>query len=568
MLSEEEKAEARRLYQQKRAPSAGGQTAGGLTDEEREEARQLLQAKQFSEAEEQATAPTEPGLEERRRMVGEGQTLQVGVPFTDKRLDTGVPLPQGATEFLAGMGRRAQEIVSLGTNMGDKTANELLDDSGYATAGGVGADILAMSVAGAAAAGTRAAGAVNAVTNPSNLAKAVGGGAAYGAATTDDRLSGAVAGGIGGGIGQGVTAGLAKAVRPAIRPEARKLVEDGVDLTPGQLMGGRAQVLEDKAMSAPLMGESIAGARERSLASYNRKVVNDALAEIGEKVDARIPVGRDSIQAAQDKVSSRYSQTLEDMDVTLDDLFNDTVEEIGKEVTARFPKGQRKAFEFEVEEILRAVQANDGVLPGPEFKRVDSSLRQVYKKMLRSDDSKKVRLGEKLRELHDSLLALGKRQHPERAGELANLDRAYAKLSVVENAAGYDGAASNDGVFTPSMLWRAAKKQTGRKALAGGRGYGQRETEAARDILGQKVPDSGTAGRLLPWAIGAGATYADPTVALGLGAGAAAYTSPAQRAIRAMLMNRPQGAQATRGALEQVAPYLGRAGTAAGINSR
>jgi hypothetical protein len=549
----------------------GGEAPGKADVEETVDAdtESAILAEWRGRQEKSAPEPTderEARLAQRREAAGAGQTLQLGIPWTQHRLDTGLPLPQGATEFLAGMGRRTNEIVTLGMDGGDETANELLDDSGYATAGGVAADVLALGAGGTAAGGSRLAGAVNAVANPRTLAQAVVGGGAYGAATSEDRLSGAVGGAVGGGVGQGVVSAGAKVAKPAISAAARKLVKDGVPLTPGQMLGGRWQALEDKAMSAPLLGESIGAARGRGLQQYNRKIVNDALADIGQSVDERIAPGRDAIQAAQSKVSEGYSSVLEEMDVTLDDLFNDTVEELSKEVAARLPKSQRKAFELEVDEIRRAVSASDGVLTGAEFKKADSSLRQVYKRLLKSEDNKKARLGAKLKELHEGLLGLGRRQHPEKAEELARLDRAYAKLSVIEDAAGYDGAARNDGLVTPAMVWRATKKNTGRKALAGGKGFNQRETEAARDIMGQKVPDSGTAGRLLPWALGSGAVAVEPTIAAGLIGSAAAYSSPAQQVIRTLMLARPNGAGTLREILETAAPKTGRLGTSLGVN--
>ena len=63
-------------------------------------------------------------------------------------IDTGVTMPQSLSEGLAGMGRRMTEIGTLGNNQVQPQADRLLDDSGYAMAGGIGTDIGAMALGG------------------------------------------------------------------------------------------------------------------------------------------------------------------------------------------------------------------------------------------------------------------------------------------------------------------------------------------------------------------------------------------------------------------------------------
>jgi hypothetical protein len=65
-------------------------------------------------------------------------------------LDTGIGLPGGMTEFLAGMGRRMVDIGTLGNREAAPEAERALDESGAALAGGISADLLALLGGGAA----------------------------------------------------------------------------------------------------------------------------------------------------------------------------------------------------------------------------------------------------------------------------------------------------------------------------------------------------------------------------------------------------------------------------------
>lgn len=545
MLTEEERQEALALHKAK----AGN---AGLTEEEKAEARSLHETKQ-----KQATRSETRGqrVDRGRKETADGMRLR---PFG---VDTDVELPQWAAEGLAGMGRRFAEIGTLGTHKSDPKVAEQLNASGPAMVGGIAADMAAMSPLGAAGAVGRA------VSAPKTIAQAAGGGAAYGAATSSDRVTGAVGGGLGGAVGQGVVGGIAKAVSPRARDGARELAKDGVPLTVGQTMGGAAQRVEDTVAGVPFIGDPIIGARRRSLEGYNRKVLDDALAPIGETVDPRVPVGRDAIQVAQDKVRAGYNEVLDGLDLRLDDLFLEQTAEL-ETLVQKLPKAERIAFRNEADEILEAMSNESETMLGQTFKEADSNLRWTYKKALKSDDPNKERLGKALRQLHANMMGMVRRQHPDRAPRLDALDQSYAKLSVVEDAANFEGA--KEGMFTPSHLWRAGKKRTDRKRLAAGKGFDQRDTEAAKNIFGQTIPDSGTAGRMIAsGALGVGGTAFAPRAVLpAYAASAAMYSSPGQKLLRTLLLERGEGqtAETIREALEKAAQYSGRFGTATGVN--
>lgn len=160
------------------------------------------------------------------------------------------------------------------------------------------------------------------------------------------------------------------------------------------------------------------------------------------------------------------------------------------------------------------------------------------------------------------LRRLAERNNPHLADELAKVNAGYANFKRLERAASYVGA--EDGVFSPANLQSAVKaldrsKDHGR--FARGDAYMQDLSDAAKTVLGNKVPDSGTAGRLF---LGGGALLGggamSPAIPAALGAGAAAYSSPLQGLLVHLAATRPQAAQPIAGLLQQAAPVMAPAG--------
>jgi hypothetical protein len=123
-------------------------------------------------------------------------------------------------------------------------------------------------------------------------AAGVGGamGAAYGAGSAEpgSRMKGAaVSGGVGavtGGLAQ--VAGNALAGRVATAPmrpvsPQRQISRQGTDLTPGQMIGGSAQRIEDAFTSVPFSGDAIRDAQRRGIQSFDRAAMDRVLAPIG-----------------------------------------------------------------------------------------------------------------------------------------------------------------------------------------------------------------------------------------------------------------------------------------------
>ena len=88
---------------------------------------------------------------------------------------------------------------------------------------------------------------------------------------------------------------------------------------------------------------------------------------------------------------------------------------------------------------------------------------------------------------------------------------------------------------------------------------------AGQTVLGNRVPDSGTAGRIAMSGGALATGFYQPAIPLGLLGGAAAYTPQIQGLLGAAVSARPQSAQAIAEALKKSAPALGSTGGLLGL---
>ena len=490
-------------------------------------------------------------IEQKREQIGGGE-LQFG-PFK-----TGIKTSQAWDEALAGAGKRLTEIATLGTHTPDEDVDQMLRQSLPGTFGGVASDVVAAGGIGRVAPSTG-------LGQTKSMKRAVTGGAAYGAATSDERIEGLLGGGFGAGAGQGITKALARIAKPEVAPAARSIIDDGGTLTPGEILGGTTKRFEDAATSIPVLGDAIKSAQKGSLEDFNRSTINKALRSIGAKLDDSVPAGREAIAEADGLVAKEYERILSGMDVRLDDQFVQEINSLAGLVN-ELPDTQRKQFARLINDHIRAPFSNENqLLLGKTFKESDSALRTLYKKYQKSPDLSTEKLGDALRTAHQSLLNLGRRQYPQAAEALSRADKAYAAMFRVSEAANYAGA--KEGVFTPSHLLNAIKRNTSKKSFARGGGFDQKAVEQAKEMLSQTVPDSGTTTRaLFNLGVLGGGGALNPLIPTGLLGGAGLYTTPGKRLMQAALAKRPPYMGPVRNTVESFAPVNSLLGLGIGAN--
>lgn len=98
------------------------------------------------------------------------------------------------------------------------------------------------------------------------------------------RLSNAAIGAASGAAGGAVAKGLSRIANPRNAAAVNELRRSGVNVTPGQALGGVAGRIEEKATSIPFLGDDIIAARQRAKTQFNSATINRVLAPIRQKI--------------------------------------------------------------------------------------------------------------------------------------------------------------------------------------------------------------------------------------------------------------------------------------------
>jgi len=242
----------------------------------------------------------------------------------------------------------------------------------------------------------------------SKTAAGAAGGAVFGATmpVTDGDYSeekktqigmGAILGGVAPGVFQGVGKIISSAASK--NPHVQTLIEAGVTPTPGQLMGGIAQRVEDKATSLPIVGDAITSARQRAVVDYNKAIFDRTLAPIGVKVDQ---VGREGVAAAQQAIEKAYDDIMPQIQFKADSQF---VSELGniRTMIQHLPDGQVKAFDSLLSSKLVQKMTPQGAADGLNYKQVTSELGRLAKTYMSDVDADKRQLGIALKEVQNAV---------------------------------------------------------------------------------------------------------------------------------------------------------------------
>lgn len=385
--------------------------------------------------------------------------------------------------------------------------------------------------------------------------------------SADEKLTQMGIGAAGGALVPAVTAGLGRLISPraSTSPLLSLLRDEGVRPTVGQALGGFANKAEEKAISLPFVGDAIAGARQRAAGDLNRAVANRALAPLGDKAPAGIE-GRELVGHVQGKLSEAYNALLPKLTVKADQAFAQDVQSLrGMVASGSIDPNVGKAFDRILQNDVLGKFKGQQALTGQTMKAVESDLGQKIAQFGASTDADQRLVADALREVQSSLRALVQRNNPAHAAELKAINSGWANFKRLERAAGFIGA--EDGAFNASQLQSAVKaldrsKDKGR--FARGDAFMQDLSDAAKNVLGSKVPNSGTADRLMnAGALGAG--LLNPAVPVGLLAGAGMYSAPVQRGLLAAVASRPQAAQPIAGLLNWASPMLSPAGGLLGL---
>jgi hypothetical protein len=411
--------------------------------------------------------------------------------------------------------------------------------------------------------------ALGATAAPASIAGAVGTAGGLGAASSllnpsyaqdsdiaFDKLKQAAVGGVSGATIGGLGAIGSRMLSPnaSRNPNVRLLLNENVEPTIGQTLGGAANRWEEKLQSTPIAGDFITGARQNARNTFNQAQYNRVTGPLGVRPTGLM--GHEAVAELQDATGDAYGEA-----ATRLGSFRLDRQGIGQfrnleQMVTNLPDDQQRLWRGTMQEIRTDISPR-GFIQGEGFKNIDSTLGAASREYRASPNPSDRRLGNAFGEMRDTIRQnMGRQAGPEVRQLYNNADTAYANLVRVEGAAGRAGA--SEGVNTPGQLLAAVKSadQTARKrGFAAGHGLMQDLGSAGQSVIGNKVPDSGTAGRLMtPAAIAA--ALINPKVLATTVAAPILYSRPAQSALVALAARRPELAH-------RLAPLLLQGSTAA-----
>lgn len=315
----------------------------------------------------------------------------------------------------------------------------------------------------------------------------------YATSHSDDLLGRSVdaaKGALGGKVAGVAMQKLADAVAPVIDPAVRRLIAQGVKLTPGQIRGGKAMVAEDKLMSRPIVGDTIGTGRRESLETTNLAGVNHVLAALKQKLPVGVAAGHDAIDHAHRAVSDAYDAVVPNMAAQIDPRFVVGARKIYQDL-ATLPEAQQGQFDA----VLKALRfGQNGTIAGKQLQNGLSEVGRLKAAYSSSANASERELGRVLGSLRDELGQMVERQNPALAPAFKDANAGFRRLAVMENAA----SRADDGVASTAQIRQAARQAdpSRRKAdTARGVGFMQDFVKDIRQVIPAKIGDSFTSGR-------------------------------------------------------------------------
>lgn len=386
-------------------------------------------------------------------------------------------------------------------------------------------------------------------------------GAAYGFGAGEggfgERAKSAAVGGV---VGAG-TGKLSDLVFPKVSEAARKLMKEGVRLTPGQRVGGILGNVEERATSVPFIGDVIEAGQQNAMEDFNRAAINTSIRLLG-KGAKKVPkrkTGQEAYEFAKDQLDEAYAKVIPKLRANVGTDFEDSLVKIIQDNAADLGDDGLKKFQAKLSKILASkVTSEDKILRGDVLKTVDSDLGFEATKFLKSSVASERELGAALSDVQTLLRQSMEGTSPQANREYKKVQSAFRTLLPVRKAV--VAASTKRGTFTPAQLLRGSKavdQSRDKIATAIGKAPLQSLATDAQEVIGRTIPDSGTAERgalmLMFNQMKNNPLMAVPAIVAGTGATSLAYGNPVGRSITSGLLQTPR-AVGTLGA-----PALGAA---------
>lgn len=474
------------------ARSAGGQ----ITPEDLANFNQAIEARKLGQG-----VTFNPQATGRRTPLQQAAGAAMTNPFGTAAADAVNMAGMGVLEGLLPDQYGAIRNINPNASMAGQIAGAIAGTEGLAAGARAGLNAVAPSLASRVLGGGAAAQAGRSLLTDTAF------GAGYGGITQGDPLTGAALAAGGSVLGQAGGKALGKVMSGVdVAPAAQALRDAGIPLTTGQTVGGIVKGVEDRLSGLPVVGDIVNARRLEGLRAFNEKAMGDAVAPINGQAAG---VGNDGIQALYDQVGNAYDNATAGVNVPLDQQLIGEINALRNAggLPPDYAARLNQALSNRLDPVLQT-----GQMSGDQFQQAMRGLKGYRA----SADKAAPGFEQDYRDVLSKAMDALNGQMSRGGGDsvvsgLRSADNAYRNVKTLDKAvtAARNGTGSGEiQIFTPAQLNNAATQAA--QKFAGPRPFGEL-IDNAQAVLPNRVPDSGTAGRL--------ATYALPTVLGGTGAG-------------------------------------------------
>jgi hypothetical protein len=371
-----------------------------------------------------------------------------------------------------------------------------------ATVGGLGVDIAAEAAA------------MTPMGKLPFLMRVLGAGGTAAALSPEDRTKAGMYGAAGQGVGEAVAKGLGAMFRgPSAAPGVREFVEAGGTPTIGQALGGTPKAFEEKLTSLPFLGGHVTEAQKRALESFNTSELQGIVNTLNKGIrtapsqEIAIPgqaaVQRELVDLGKiEPTAEGFAKVKKAVSNAYDNLVVNTSGEMTPELATGIQgikdlsKNLRPEFRTQIDDIL-----NNSVISrftpgqrvdGRTLKEMLSELRTSSESYSKSSIADERRVGDAAKEAASQLKQMMEVQNPRYAEALNAADNAYRDAKRMETAM---TSSVGHEMATPASLLQALRGRN-RPGYAEGKMPMQEEARRAQDIIGNRLPSSGSAERL------------------------------------------------------------------------
>ena len=351
-------------------------------------------------------------------------------------------------------------------------------------AGGVATPVAGLSALRGASLGAKVAG---------GALQGGGFGALYGAGNAKeikDVAGDAMAQGALGALTGGALSGAGAILAPKVSASVKKMMQKN-DLTYGQMGSSFANKAEQKAGSVV---QGVKAGRAKATQSWNREVADEVLSKFGKTLHDNIPQDNNAIaRHIGGVVNEAYNEAFDGMQVTLTPKlkaqFADLLENSGLERVAK------KKLKSELSRIQSMARKKP---TGRLVKDLDKNIKERVKAFRKSTNLNESPLEEPLKKARQLFKESAIEQNPIQGKLWLQADEGFGRVAQFQEAV---GKGNKKGFFTPDQLRKSTTTGLDSRgkiiSKAEQKDYFQQISKEEEDILGDTIPDSGTAGNFI-----------------------------------------------------------------------